>query len=63
MMTLGDQLVLILLVMAATALFTAIGWDALFPDRRDSEWIGTGVFATLQLFDCAYPGAVCVLTA
>lgn len=38
--TMSDQLVLILLVMAATALFTVIGWDALLSDKRDAMVLG-----------------------
>ncbi len=39
-MAMSDQLLLILLVMAATGLFTVIGWDALFPDKRDAMVLG-----------------------
>jgi hypothetical protein len=37
---LGDQTLLVSLIMAATGLFTVIGWDALLPDRRDAQILG-----------------------
>jgi hypothetical protein len=37
---LGDQTLLVSLIMAVTGLFTVIGWDALLPDRRDAHILG-----------------------
>lgn len=46
----GDQLLLVTLVMAGAGFFSVLGWDALYPDRRDAFVLGALPLSTPTLF-------------